>query len=125
MRPFYHEAHVEVEGETFHLVCNFRALDVIESLTGEKMTDILPQLVDPSHSLATKVLWGLLREKHEGITLDEVAGIAFGKGAAAVGVVMGDLIRRAFNIGEEEKDKNPPKRRGTSKASSLSGLQPA
>lgn len=117
MRPFYHEGQVEVEGETLHLVCNFRAIDVIESVTEQKMSDILPQLVDPPHALVGKVLWGLLREKHEGVTLDEAAGVGFGPDGAKVGLVMGDVIRRAFNIGEEAKDKNPPKRRGASKTS--------
>lgn len=116
MRPFYHEGQVEVEGETLHLVCNFRAIDVIESVTEQKMSDILPQLVDPPHALVGKVLWGLLREKHEGVTLDEAAGVGFGPDGAKVGLVMGDVIRRAFNIGEA-KDKNPPKRRGASKTS--------
>lgn len=120
MKSFYHEGQVEVEGETLHLVCNFRAIDVIESVTGEKMTDILPQLVDPPLSLVGKVLWGLLREKHEGVTLDEAAGVAFGESQEAVGLVMGDVIRRAFNIGEA-KGKNPPKRRGTSRSSGKNG----
>lgn len=117
MRPFYHEGQVEVDGENLHLVCNFRALDVIESVTGQKMSDILPQLVDPPHSLVGKVLWGLLREKHENVTLDEAAGVAFGEKGGLVGVVMGDVLRRSFNIGAAEKKPNPPKRRGTSKAS--------
>ena len=59
MRSFYHEGQVEVDGETLHLVCNFRAIDVIESVTGEKMSDILPQLIDPPYALVGKVLWGL------------------------------------------------------------------
>jgi len=118
MRSFYHEGQIEVDGETLHLVCNFRAIDVIEAVTGEKMSNILPQLVDPPMSLAGKVLWGLLREKHEGVTLDEAAGVAFGPEGAAIGVVMGDVLRRAFNIGgEEAKDQNPPMRRGRSKTS--------
>lgn len=115
MRSFYHEGQVEVDGETLHLVCNFRALDVIEGVTGQKMSDILPQLIDPPHALVGKVLWGLLREKHEGVTLDQAAGVAFGPGGETVGVVMGDVLRRAFDIGE--KKENPPKRRGKSKAS--------
>jgi hypothetical protein len=117
MRPFYHEGQVEVDGETLHLVCNFRAIDCIESVTGEKMSEILPQLADPPFALIGKVLWGLLREKHEGVTLDEAAGVGFGPKGAAVGLVMGDVLRRAFNIGEEEKGSNPPKRRGASKTS--------
>lgn len=121
MRNFFHEGQVEVEGETLHLVCNFRAIDCIESVTGEKMTDILPQLADPSFSLVGKVLWGLLREKHEGVTLDQAAGVGFGPEGDKVGLVMGDVLRRAFNIGEEEKDKNPPERRGRSKTSAKNG----
>jgi hypothetical protein len=117
MRSFFHEGQVEVEGETLHLVCNFRAIDCIESVTGEKMSDILPQLVDPPFSLVGKVLWGLLRETHEGVTLDQAAGVGFGPDGAKVGLVMGDVLRRAFNIGEEAKGKNPPKRRGASKTS--------
>lgn len=117
MRSFYHEGQVEVEGETLHLVCNFRAIDVIESVTGEKMTEILGQMIDPPHALVGKVLWGLLREKHEGVTLDQAAGVGFGPDAAKVGLVMGDVLRRAFNIGEEAKAENPPKRRGASKPS--------
>lgn len=122
MKPFYHEGQVEVDGETLHLVCNFRAIDVIESLTGEDMEAILPQLAQPSFSLAGKVLWAMLRERHEGVTLDEAAGVAFGPSGAQVGLVMGDVLRRAFNIGdEEEKGKNPPKPRGRSKVSAKNG----
>lgn len=120
MRPFYHEGQVEVDGETLHLVCNFRAIDVIEGVTGEKMSDILPQLVDPPSALIGKVLWGLLREKHDGVTLDEAAGVAFGPEQMKAGLVMGDVLRRAFNLGEV-KDANPPKRRGRSKNTAENG----
>lgn len=116
MRAFYNEAQVEVEGEQLTLVLNFRAIDVIESVTDEKMTDILPQLVDPPMALVGKVLWALLREKHEGVTLDQAAGVGFGPDGSKVGLVMGELLGRAFAIGEA-KDKNPPKRRGASKTS--------
>jgi hypothetical protein len=116
VRSFYNEAQVEVEGEQLTLVLNFRAIDVIESVTAEKMTDILPQLVDPPMSLIGKVLWGLLREKHEGVTLDEAAGVGFGPDGAKVGLAMADLLSRAFNLGKA-KDENPPKRRGASKSS--------
>jgi hypothetical protein len=119
MRPFYHEGHVTVEGEQLTLVCNFRVIDVVESLTGEKMSDVLTQLDDPPSALAGKVLWAMLREKHEGVTLDEAAGVMFGPDKDEVGVVVGDIFRRAFNVGEEPKakGKNPRKRRGASKAS--------
>jgi hypothetical protein len=121
MRSFYHEGQVEVDGEILTLVCNFRAIDVIESLTEKKMSEILPQLSDPPHSLIGKVLWAMLREKHEGVTLDEAAGVAFSKDGAAVGLVMGDVLRRAFNLAEEDKKPNPPKRRGRSRTSGKRG----
>lgn len=119
MRSFYNEAQVKVDGEVLTLVCNFRAVDVIEDLTGQKMSDILPQLADPPYALVGKMLWALLREKHEGVTLDEAAGVGFGPEGALVGMAMGDLLRRAFNLGEQPKAKgeNPPKRRGRSKSS--------
>jgi hypothetical protein len=117
MRPFYNEEQVQVEGETLHLVLNFRALDVIESLTQQKMSDILPQLVDPPHALVGKLLWALLREKHDGVTIDEAAGAAFSKDGVKIGLAMASLFSRAFNLGGEEKKKNPRKPRGTSKDS--------
>lgn len=117
MRSFFNEAQIEVEGETLHLVLNFRALDVIESLAEQPIPAILPQLAgSPPFSLVGKVLWGLLREKHPGITLDEAAGVAFGPDGAVVGLAIGDLLRRGFDLGEA-KAENPPKRRGASKPS--------
>jgi hypothetical protein len=125
MRPFYNEEQLTVGDETLTLVLNFRALDCIESLTGETMPAILPQLVgDPPYSLVGKVLWGLLREKHEGVSLDEAAGVAFGDEGAKVGLAIGTLLQRGFNLGEA-KGENPPKRRGRSKISEKNTLQPA
>jgi hypothetical protein len=121
MRPFYNEEQIQVEGESLCLVLNFRALDCIESLTGENMPAILPQLVsDPPYALVGKVLWALLREKHEGLTLDDAAGVAFGPDGGRVGLAIGDLLQRGFNLGEA-KDENPPRRRGRSKTSAKSG----
>lgn len=125
MRPFYNEEQLKVGDETLTLVLNFRALDCIEHLTGETMPSIIPQLIDdPPYSLVGKVLWGLLREKHEGVSLDDAAGLAFGKDGPRVGLAMGSLLQRGFNLGEE-KDENPPKRRGRSKSSESSMSQPA
>jgi hypothetical protein len=123
MKPFWHEGQVVADGETLTLVCDFYAIDVIESLTEQKMDNILPQMVAPPHSLAVKVLWGLLRRKHEGVTLDEAAGALLGPECITVSAAMGDLLRRAFNIGEEPeaKDKNPTKRRGRSQSSGKNG----
>lgn len=126
MRPFYHEGQVEVDGETLHLVCNFRAIDIIESLTDQSFDDVLSQIVNGKTSLLTKVVWALLREKHEGVTLDEAAHIVRDTvHGAAVGVVVGDIFRRVLNLDEKAGGENPPKRRGRSKTSSKSGLLPA
>lgn len=118
MTPFYHEGQIEVEGETLHLVCNFRCIDAIEALTGLGMDVVLERLFTrPPMSLANKVLWGMLLEKHDDITLDGAAAYGFGDHGKAVGLVMYDVLRRAFNLEPEAKGKNPPKRRGASKGS--------
>lgn len=112
MRSFYNEAQVVVEDEPLTLVLNFRAIDAIEGVTGLPMSQVLPQLgPDCPYSLAGKVLWGLLREKHEGVTLDQAAGVAFGPDGVKAGLAMTEVINRGFNF-SEAKDQNPPKRRG-------------
>lgn len=123
MTPFYHEGQVEAGGEKLILVCDFYAIDAIESITGEDWDSLLTKMT--SRSVSTKVLWGLLRRKHEGITLDEAAGIAFGPDQEAVGLVMGDVIRRACNI-EGPTDEAPSegakkKSAGRSRTSAKSG----
>jgi hypothetical protein len=101
-KPFYHEGQVEAEGEKLTLVCDIYAIDCIESVTGQNWDDILPQLADPPTALLTKILWGFLRRKHEGVTLDEAAGLAFGPDKKEVGVVLGDVLRRACNLPDED-----------------------
>jgi hypothetical protein len=118
VQSFWHEGQVQVGEETLHLVFNFRSIDVIEGITGRKMPDIIPDMVDPSQSLAVKFLYGMLVEKRPGITLDEAAYLGLGEHDAAIGLVMADVIRRAYpRAFGEAKDKNPPKRRGASKSS--------
>lgn len=102
MQPFYHEGQVEVAGETLTLVCDFGAIMAIESVTGQDWDDIVPQLAKPSRTLSVQVLWAFLRRKHEGISLDEAAGVAFGKDQAAVGQCMFEVIARACNMVEEK-----------------------
>jgi hypothetical protein len=122
MKAFFNETDVEIaDGETLHLVLDFRAIDVIEGLTGQSMDQVLPQLVSPPHNLAAKMLWAMLRERHEGITLNEAMGVVVDrKYGPKVGLVMGELINRAYDLGEA-KDKNPPKRRGRSQSSEKNG----
>lgn len=124
LKPFFNQADVKIgegEDDVLHLVLDFRAIDVIESLTGESMDAILPQLTNPPHALAAKMLWAMLREKHDGISLDEAMGVVVDrKVGPAVGYEMGQLISRAYNL-EEAKDQNPRKRRGQSRNSAKSG----
>jgi hypothetical protein len=111
MQSFYHEGQVEVDGETLTLVCDFGAIMAIESVTGENWDDIVPQLAAPSRTLSVQVLWGLLRRKHEGITLDQAAGVAFGDEQAKVGQCMFEVIARACNIADDEKSDEPAKKK--------------
>lgn len=122
MQSFYNEAQVEVGETRLRLVVNMRTIDATEALTGLTMPKILSLLLgnDPPLSLGGKVLWGMLREHHPEVTLDEALGLMFAQEQDAIGIAMGDLFRRAFHIGKA-KDENPPKRRGASKPSSQNG----
>jgi hypothetical protein len=117
---FYEEEQVKLGEQTLLLAINFRALDAIETLSEQRMDDILPSVLTGTAKLGLlgKVLWGLLREHHPETTLDNAAGLMFDKATSvSVGLAMSELLRRAFNIEVEAKGKNPPKRRGASKAS--------
>lgn len=120
MKSFYHEGQVEADGESLTLVCDFGAIMAIEGVTGENWDDIVPQLAAPSRTLSVQVLWGLLRRKHEGITLDQAAGVAFGKDQAAVGQCMFEVIARACNIVDDEKTGGAKKKRSGQSPSSES-----
>lgn len=131
LKPFHNDASVEVGDISLRLVIDFHAIDVIEALLGEGMDQVLPRLLapNPPHALAGKVLWAMLREHHSEVTLDQVAGILYSpEHGPRVGLVAGDLVRRAFNIGdatEGRKGARPPRRsRGASRPSSRSGSQP-
>jgi hypothetical protein len=123
MRSFFADGTFTTEeGEALTLVCDFYAIDVVESVTGQRWDDIVPQLADPPRALAVKVLYGLLRKRHDQITLDEAAGVSYDKNSIALWAVVGDVIRRACNMSDgETKDENPPKRRGRSKISESVG----
>jgi hypothetical protein len=122
MKPFFNEADVEIaDKEILHLVLDFRAIDVIESLTGQSMDEVLPQLVNPPHNLAAKMLWAMLRERHDGVSLNEAMGVVVDRTyGPRVGITMADLLKRAYDL-EEAKDQNPPKRRGRSQSSVKNG----
>ena len=83
---------------------------------------ILLQEMPPISDVAT-VLWGMTREHHETMTLDEVMGMMFtSKHANRLALGLRTLLGRHFDFTEsKEKAKNPPKRRGPSKPSSENG----
>src|SRR5687768_9737518 len=104
MRPFFAEGLIETEdGEKLTLVCDFYTIDVVEQISGQNWDDILPQLVDPPKALAVQVLYGLLRKRQENVTLDEAAGLSYDENAIAIWAVVGDVIRRACNLGGAEE----------------------
>jgi hypothetical protein len=123
LTPFSNRVQVPLhDGSALTLVLNFRAIDEIEGAFGLPMPSIIPELLrdNARYSTIGKVVWAMLRECHEDTTLDDALGLALGEDQAAIGVALGELFRRAFNIGEV-KDENPPKRRGRSRSSAKSG----
>jgi hypothetical protein len=114
---------VVVDGETLRLVINFAALDATESLLHPRnYADILDELGSGAapKSLEAKVVWGLLREHHPALGLDEATSLIFGETGIMVGVAVSKLLEAAFPEADPKakaKGKNPPKRRGASKTS--------
>ena len=122
VRPFYHEQRVEVEGEPLRLVLNFGAIDAAESILAPLTFDqIIGQMLDGSASLATqaRVIWGLLREHHPELSIDQATAVVVGSNNVAIGVAVGNLIQAAFPLksDKEETGANPPKPRGASRNS--------
>jgi hypothetical protein len=119
--PFSNEEQVTVGEDVLTLVLDFRAIDVIEGLIGRPMPLVVANLRSgqPHLSWAGKVVWALLRDRHEGVTLDQAAGLMFGEYAEKVGFVLDALLERAFPQPTEDKKKpsRPPKRRGALKPS--------
>jgi len=130
---FYHEVAVAYEGETLRLALDFLALDAIESATDRSFDGILRELttpnVEPTTSLLSKVVWGLLRQHHPDITLDQVPTLLYSDASTAIGIGMGKLLETAFPRAEPAKGKakpaNPRKPRGASKSSSSRGAASA
>lgn len=118
-QPFYHEQSVVVGGETFKLVINFRAIDATEQLVGKGYDEILSDIQQSNVmvSLNGKVLWGLLREHHSELTLDQILTLCKGTEGVTMGLAMSQLLMAAFPVAEKEKGKNPPGPRGASKTS--------
>lgn len=131
LAAFHHEQAVKVGGDTLRLVLNFGSIDAIEGLVGRGFDTILPELVGsdarPPLGLQGRVVWGLLREHHPEISLDQAATLLFGEASMSVGIAMGALINAAFSPADPTKAKpaNPRKPRGASRSSSKPGVAKA
>ncbi len=111
LKPFYHEAQIALsEDFTLHLVINLASTDRLERLLGKSIAEVIGEMM-ASVSVMTKVLWGVTREYHSDLTLDQVAGIILPGDlekqelAEAVVATLGDLLRRAFNVTGEVEQK--------------------
>lgn len=122
---FGQEEQVEVCGETLTLRLDFRAITVIEGATNLDMptVSVACRMPDCPVSILGQVIWALLREHHQSITLDQVAGIMFDpKANARMGEALGALLDRTFPlVTEDKKPKNARKRPGRSKTSAAVG----
>lgn len=124
MRSFLAEASFETKsGEKLFLVCDFYTIKVVEDITGQNWNDVIPQLIDPPLSLFIQVLYGLLRKRHEGITLDEASAVIYDvKERGALAAVMGAVIAKACNFESDEEEVGPKKKlSGRSQGSGKSG----
>ncbi|RZM11810.1 MAG: hypothetical protein EOP67_66610 [Sphingomonas sp.] len=128
LQAFRHEEAVTVGDDALRLVLNFRALDAIESETQRPFDTILHQLTAggiPPNSLVSRVVWGLLREHHAEVSIDQAAGLVNGDAAPAIGMAMGKLFETAFPRAKpadgKAKPAHPRKPRGASKPSSSPG----
>lgn len=121
LKPFYHEQAVTIDGETLRLVINFAAIDATEHLLGKPFPAVLEAFSQPVQPLGVlgKVVWGLLREHHPEVSLDQAASLLFGENGLRVGAAVSLLLNAAFPAAEEgkAKAKNPRKPRGASKPS--------
>jgi hypothetical protein len=131
LKPFCHEAEVLLADDFgLKLTINFRTIDRLEALLGKGMDELLGDL-NASISTMVKFAWGMTREHHPDLTLEQVAGLVLSKEhGQAICASIGNLVRRAFNIadGEGEQSSRPPKGKrssGASRGSSKSGSQPA
>lgn len=113
---FSAEEQVKVGDDVLTLVLNFRAIDVIEGLIGQPMPIVVANLRSgsPLLSWAGKVVWATLREKHEGVTLDQASGLMFDKShAEKVGHALDALLERVFPLAKSDDDDQPKKKRAT------------
>jgi hypothetical protein len=118
LKPFCHEAQITLSGDfTLHMVFDFLAVDRLERLLEQPIDTVISEAAI-SISGMVKVLWAITRKHHNDLTLDQIAGILLPGDAAkqqdgdAVATLLGDLIRRAFIIGEDAPVKKRTRRNG-------------
>lgn len=127
LQAFYNEEAVKVGEDTYRLVINFRTIDATESqLGGRSYESVLTEMLagSPSVGLQARVVWGLLREHHPDVALEEADALARGPAAVEIGIAIGRLLHAAFPMSvpdKKAKAPNPRKRRGRSKSSASSG----
>lgn len=126
LEAFGIEEQVQVCGETLTLRLDFRAITGIEGKLDLAMPVVAAMLRSgcPPVSWFAQVAWFMLREHHQDVTLDQVAGAMFSEDSSAMGFAVLALIDRAFPVpvpGEDKKPKNAPKQRGRSKSSTSAG----
>lgn len=126
-QAFYHERVIDHDGEKLRLVINFKGIDATEQLFGGRGYDsILDELQEDDCPIGTtgRVVWGLLREHHPEVTIDEAASLLFGETGVKIGLALSELLPAAFPATEKAKGANPPKPRGRSRHSTRGGAKP-
>lgn len=128
---FPDEEQVDLGDVKLTLSLSFRTIKFCEHGVREGEITPMPYIAGwvlledmPPLSLVATVLWGLLREHHPDMTLDEVTGLMFtSKHANRLPLGMQTLLSRHFDFTEPKKAKakNPPKPRGQSKTSTANG----
>jgi hypothetical protein len=106
--PFYGERAVDIDGEPYTLVINFRAMAAMES--HRPMTELLAEIGGTNVPISTMaiVLWGLLRARHGELGEDHAVSMLISHGDA-VGTAISELLQAAFPAAKDDKPR-PPKR---------------
>lgn len=117
LKPFFYEAKVPLSDDfELHLVLDFSAVDRLERLLGRSIDSVIGEMLK-SVSTMTKVLWAVTREHHSDLSLNGVAGILLPGDKAKqpladlVAATLGDLFRRAFDIGPAPTAPKPKRAR--------------
>lgn len=121
------EEQAEAFGETLTLRLDFRAATVIEGALDMDLPIAVAHIRSGScsYSVLCQVLWGLLREHHPSVTLDQCLSVVMDKGTdgAKVGFALDALLNRAFPLPAKDDDKKKPQRKpsGQSRSSVAAG----